>query len=197
MANSNQKSGSRPQMGQAGWILLLIIATVMTLLPLIFTLSLSFRTQNSIYDPRLFVTELTNGNYIKAMKDNPTIPYNFLASFVISTVSTVATVLFASMAVFGFSRENVKGKLLMYNMIMCALMVPISALVIPITQLNSRFGLLDNYFGLIFPYIALNIPYAVTILRGLCREFQRSWRRRPSSTAVPRRDCMCGSCCRC
>ena len=83
MANSYQKSGSRPQMGQAGWILLLIIATVMTLLPLIFTLSLSFRTQNSIYDPRLFVTELTNGNYIKAMKDNPTIPYNFLASFVI------------------------------------------------------------------------------------------------------------------
>ncbi len=166
MANSNQKSGSRPQMGQAGWILLLIIATVMTLLPLIFTLSLSFRTQNSIYDPRLFVTELTNGNYIKAMKDNPTIPYNFQASFVISTVSTVATVLFASMAVFGFSRENVKGKLLMYNMIMCALMVPISALVIPITQLNSRFGLLDNYFGLIFPYIALNIPYAVTILQG-------------------------------
>ena len=144
MANSNHKTGFRPQMGQAGWILLLIFATVMTLLPLIFTLSLSFRTQNSIYDPRLFVTELTNGNYIKAMKDNPTIPYNFLASFVISTVSTAATVLFASMAVFGFSRENVKGKLLMYNMIMCALMVPISALVIPITQLNSRFGLLDN-----------------------------------------------------
>lgn len=166
MGNANSNAKTKSQIGQAGWIALLVFIMILTLLPLVFTLSLSFRTQNSIYDPRLFVTELTTGNYVKALKDNPTIPYNFLASFVISAVSTIATVLFASMAVFGFSRENVKGKMLMYNMIMCALMVPISALVIPITQLNSKFNLLNNYFGLILPYIALNIPYAVTILQG-------------------------------
>lgn len=165
------KTRSRGKLGKkdTGWKIMLVIAAVITVIPLVYALSLSFRTQNSIYDPRLFVTELTTGNYIKAIQDNPTILNNFISSLVISLTSTAATVLFASMAVYGFSRKNVYGKVLMYNLILCTLMVPISALVIPITQLNSKMGLLDNYFGLIFPYIALNIPYAVTILQGFMK----------------------------
>ena len=152
-----------------GWYVFLAIMAVFTLIPLVYALSLSFRTQDSIFDPRIFVSDMTAGNYVKALSDNPAILKNFLASLVISTVSTVAAVLCASMAVFGFSRKNVYGKVLMYNLILSALMVPISALVIPITQLNSRMGLLDHYFGLILPYIALNIPYAVTILQGFMK----------------------------
>lgn len=152
-----------------GWIVLLTVFAVIALIPLVYALSLSFRTQNSIYDPRLFVSEMTIGNYVKAVTDNPTLLNNLISSLTISLVATAAAVLFASMAVYGFSRKNVYGKVLMYNMILCTLMVPISALVIPITQLNSKMNLLDNYFGLIFPYIALNIPYAVTILQGFMR----------------------------
>ena len=151
------------------WKIFLAVMAVIALIPLVYALSLSVRTQNSIYDPRLFVTDLTIGNYIKAISDNPTILNNFISSLVISVISTAATVLCASMAVYGFSRKNVYGKVIMYNLILCTLMVPISAMVIPITQLNSRMGLLDNYFGLIFPYIALNIPYAVTILQGFMK----------------------------
>ena len=158
-----------PMRTGVGWYIFLAIFIVLTLIPIIYSLSLSFRTQNSIYDPRLFVTELTTNNYVKAITDNPTIFNNFIASLVISLVSTVVTVICASMAVFGFSRKRVYGKVIMYNLIMSALMVPISALVIPITQLNSRMHLLDNYFGLILPYIALNIPYSVTILQGFMK----------------------------
>lgn len=151
------------------FFIFLALMTCLVLIPLVYSLSLSFRTQNSIFDPRLFVTDLTVGNYIKAIRDNPTLIYNFISSLAIALSSTCATVLCASMAVFGFSRKNIKGKVLMYNLILSTLMIPVSALVIPITQFNSRFGLLDNYFGLIFPYIALNIPYAVTILQGFMR----------------------------
>lgn len=162
---------SRKRLGRRNisWYIFLVIMVVITLIPLIYALSLSFRTQNSIYSPSLFVSDVTIGNYIKAISDNPTILNNLLSSLVISLISTAATVLCASMAVYGFSRKNVYGKVFMYNLILCTLMVPISALVIPITQLNSRLGLLDNYFGLIFPYIALNIPYAVTILQGFMK----------------------------
>lgn len=151
------------------WIVFLTVGMIITVIPLIYAFNLSFRTQNSIYSPQLFVSDLTVNNYVKAILDNPTIFDNFMSSLIISLVSTVATVLCASMAVYGFSRKNVYGKIIMYNMILCTLMVPISALVIPITQLNSRLHLLDNYFGLILPYIALNIPYAVTILQGFMK----------------------------
>lgn len=157
---------NKTKLEQAGWLAILIFATFILLIPLIFMISLSFRGQNTIYDPSLWVMDFTLKNYSKAFTDNPTIIYNFLSSLVISAAATGFTIIFSSMAVFGFSRENVHGKIIIYNLILCALMVPISALVIPITQINSKMGLLDNYFGLIFPYIALNIPYAITILQG-------------------------------
>ena len=55
------------------WKIFLAVMAVIALIPLVYALSLSVRTQNSIYDPRLFVTDLTIGNYIKAISDNPTI----------------------------------------------------------------------------------------------------------------------------
>lgn len=169
MNKENKVCSGKLNKTSKGWVIMLTISAVITLIPLVYALSLSFRTQNSIFDPRLFVREMTIGNYVKAIGDNPTLLNNLISSLTISLVSTVATVFFASMAVYGFSRKNVYGKVLMYNMILCTLMVPISALVIPITQLNSKMNLLDNYFGLILPYIALNIPYAVTILQGFMR----------------------------
>ena len=76
-----------------GWKVFLAIMAIIALIPLLYALSLSFRTQNSIFDPRLFVTDLTTGNYIKAISDNPTIVNNIISSLVISVVSTAATVL--------------------------------------------------------------------------------------------------------
>lgn len=154
------------QYSTIAWVVFLCLMALVAVMPLFYALSLSFRTQNSIFDPQLIVLEMTGNNYIKAIKDNPTILNNFLSSLIIAAISTVGTLLCASMAVFGFSRKNVYGKIFLYNLILLALMIPISALVIPITQLNSRMKLLDNYFGLIFPYIAINIPYAVTIFQG-------------------------------
>ena len=87
----------------------LAVMAVIALIPLVYALSLSVRTQNSIYDPRLIVTDLTIGNYIKAISDIPTILNNFISSLEISVISTAATVLCASMAVYGFSRKNVYG----------------------------------------------------------------------------------------
>lgn len=48
------------------WKIFLAVMAVIALIPLVYALSLSVRTQNSIYDPRLFVTDLTIGNYINA-----------------------------------------------------------------------------------------------------------------------------------
>ncbi len=154
------------KIGNVGWYLFLIVCFVIFMIPLVYMLSLSLRSQTTIYTPSLFVPDVTVKNYVTVISQNPTLPLNFLSSFVISTTTTLCVVLFASMAVYGFSRKNVHGKVIMYNMILVTLMVPISALVIPLTQINSKMNLLDNYSGLILPYIALNIPYAVTILQG-------------------------------
>ena len=153
--------------------IILSIISIIWIYPIVMILFNSLKVESAITTSGVFqfpTSETWNGiqNFIASVTQMDFLK-SFWYSLVISVISTAATVLCASMAVYGFSRKNVYGKVIMYNLILCTLMVPISALVIPITQLNSRMGLLDNYFGLIFPYIALNIPYAVTILQGFMK----------------------------
>ncbi|HIU74881.1 MAG TPA: carbohydrate ABC transporter permease [Candidatus Pelethocola excrementipullorum] len=152
--------------GQIGWAILLLLFAFLFMVPLIFMISMSLRTPDTIGLPKLFIADITFKNYQNVFAKNPQLPGNFLGS-VIVTVSSVALVaICSSMAVFGFSRKNVHGKVLIYNILLCTLMVPLAGLVVPLTQLNSKLGWINNYMGLILPYTALGIPYAITILQG-------------------------------
>lgn len=148
------------------WILVLIIVALIFMVPLIFMVSMSLRTQYTIGLPQLFISEITFKNYENVLKQNPELWRNFMGSVIVTVTSVVLVTVCACMAVFGFSRKNVHGKVLLYNILLCTLMVPIAGLVVPITQLNSRLGWINNYMGLIFPYTALGIPFAITILQG-------------------------------
>jgi raffinose/stachyose/melibiose transport system permease protein len=147
------------------WTILVILGGIF-LLPLVYMLSMSFRTADNMYIPSIFVKGLTINNYKKVFVENPELFGNFFSSLYISLTSVILVAIASSMAVFGFSRKNVHGKVLLYNLLLTTLMVPISGLVIPLTQLNSKFGLINSYAGLIFPYVALGIPFAITILQG-------------------------------
>lgn len=148
------------------WLVVLILVMLIFMVPLLYMISMSFRTADNMYSSSLLVEGMTFRNYIKVIKENPNLILNFFSSAFITISTVVLVTICSTMAVFGFSRKNVHGKVVIYNMLLCTLMVPISGLVIPLTQINSRLGLIDNYFGLILPYVALGIPFAITILQG-------------------------------
>ena len=124
-------------------------------------------------EPKLFIADITFKNYVNVIENNPLLIKNFVNSIVITVVSVILVTICASMAVFGFSRKNVHGKVLIYNIILCTLMIPLAGLVVPLTQLNSKLGWINNYCGLIFPLTALGIPYAITILQGFMTAIPR------------------------
>ncbi len=159
--------------GQVGWNIVLLFVTFIFMVPLIFMVSMSLRTPDTIGQPKLFIADITIKNYINVIKNNPLLIKNFMNSIVITVSSVILVTVCASMAVFGFSRKNVHGKVLIYNIILCTLMVPLAGLVVPLTQLNSRLGWINNYCGLIFPLTALGIPYAITILQGFMTAIPR------------------------
>lgn len=148
------------------WAVILILIALIFMVPLIFMVSMSLRTQDTIGLPQLFISDITFKNYVNVLKQNPGLWRNFMSSVIVTVTSVVLVTACSSMAVFGFSRKNVHGKVIIYNILLCTLMVPIAGLVVPITQLNSRLGWINNYCGLIFPYTALGIPFAITILQG-------------------------------
>jgi len=147
-------------------LVILILVMIIFMIPLLYMISMSFRTADNMYSPSLIVEGMTINNYVKVIKENPNLIKNFFSSAFVTVSTVILVTICSTMAVFGFSRKNVHGKVFIYNMLLCTLMVPISGLVIPLTQINSKLGLIDNYFGLIFPYVALGIPFAITILQG-------------------------------
>lgn len=157
---------AKEKRGQIGWMIVLLFITFIFMVPLIFMISMSLRTPDTIGSPKLFVADITFKNYVNVMKNNPLLTKNFANSMIVTISSVVLVTVCSSMAVFGFSRKNVHGKVLIYNIILCTLMVPLAGLVVPLTQLNSKMGWINSYFGLIFPLTALGIPYAITILQG-------------------------------
>lgn len=148
------------------WISVLLLAAAISMIPLVFMVSMSLRGPDTIGLPQLFISEVTLKNYESVLTQNPGLWKNFLSSVIVTVTSVVLVTVCAAMAVFGFSRKNVHGKVLVYNILLCTLMVPIAGLVVPITQLNARLGWINTYQGLIFPYTALGIPFAITILKG-------------------------------
>ncbi len=152
--------------GQWIWKLILIVFIMIFMLPLIYMVSMSLRSQDTVGIPKLFISDITIKNYKNVLVQNPTLWKNFIGSVFVTVVTVILVTISASMAVFGFSRKNVHGKVLIYNILLCTLMVPIAGLVVPITNLNSKLGLINSYWGLILPYTALGIPFAITILQG-------------------------------
>lgn len=152
------------------WIAVLLIVGFLWMLPLIYMVSMSFRTPENAFEPVLFIKPFILTNFKTVVTDNP-LYLNFISSAVVTVSSVILVALIASMAAFGLSRKGVKGRNLIYNTLMLTLMVPISALVIPLTQINSNFHWLNKYQGLIFPYAALGIPFALVILKGFMDDF--------------------------
>jgi raffinose/stachyose/melibiose transport system permease protein len=150
---------------QLPWIILLLAVGYIWMIPLIYMVSMSFRTPENSFDPSLFTLPMTLRNYRMVISENP-LHVHFFVSLVISLASVVIVTLGAAMAAFGFTRKDVKFKKFLYGALLATLMVPVSAIVIPVTQLNAALGWFNKFQGLIFPYSALGIPFALVILKG-------------------------------
>jgi raffinose/stachyose/melibiose transport system permease protein len=155
-----------------GWVLSLSVVGCVWMMPLVYMVSMSFRTPENAFEPVLFKSPFTMDNYKLVLSQNP-LYYNFISSLVVTLASVALVVLGASMAAFGFSRREVKFKKFLYSALLSTLMVPISAMVIPLAQLNSSLGWLNTYQGLILPYTALGIPFALVILKGFMDSFPK------------------------
>ncbi|WP_245935232.1 carbohydrate ABC transporter permease [Acidipropionibacterium virtanenii] len=77
----------------------------------------------------------------------------YLASGITSVISTVLTVVFASMAAFALSRLNFRGAKVVLAMILLGIMIPAQVLIVPIFQELNAIGLLNTYWSVIFPQV--------------------------------------------
>ena len=144
------------------------------LLPVVWIISLSFKSQESITvgNPGFFPSDGTNvgwDNYRRSW-DNEQFRKAIFNSIGISLIATVLSVIVATLAAYAIARLEFRGKRLVLSMSLAIAMFPVVSLVGPLFDMWRAFGIYDTWLGLIIPYMSFTLPLAIWTLSAFFRE---------------------------
>lgn len=90
-------------------------------------------------------------------------------SLIVTTVATLAALIFASMAGYILGRVKFRGAGVVMGAFMAAMMIPPFMIVIPLYDVLASIGLLNSRTGLVLVYIAMQVPLNTFILTAFHR----------------------------
>ena len=154
---------------KVGWSVANIVTIVLVLIPLVWIISLSFKTTSSITDPTYFPVHWTWSNY-SGILTTSTFLRPLLNSIGIGLIATFIAVVLASMAAYAVARLNFPGKQVLIGLSLLIAMFPAIALATPLFNIERILGLFNTWPGLIIPYIATGLPLGIYTLSAFFRE---------------------------
>ncbi|MBO0781462.1 MAG: carbohydrate ABC transporter permease [Ktedonobacteraceae bacterium] len=136
----------------AGSYTLLALLAFLTLIPIIWMILSSFKSQNEVlHFPPSWLPEVWHpDNYVQAINFAPFGQY-LLNTLLIAISVTVIVVLTSAMAAYAFARLRFRGRDLLFLVYLSTLMVPGQVTIIPLFILMRDLGWIDSYQGLIIP----------------------------------------------
>lgn len=150
-------------------IIIVVVGLSLLLLmafPFLWVVVISFRPEADIFT-RTFqlITTFTTENYALLVEKSPFATY-LRNSFFVCTVATVAAVIIALIAAYGFSRYTFRGRKLLLILVIATQLFPFVILITPLYAMFFSLGLINSFTSLIFSYIAINLPFAIYLLVG-------------------------------
>jgi ABC-type glycerol-3-phosphate transport system permease component len=150
-------------------IIIVVVGLSLLLLmafPFLWVVVISFRPEADIFT-RTFqlITTFTTENYALLVEKSPFATY-LRNSFFVCTVATVAAVVIALIAAYGFSRYTFRGRKLLLILVIATQLFPFVILITPLYAMFFSLGLINSFTSLIFSYIAINLPFAIYLLVG-------------------------------
>lgn len=138
---------------QLPWHLLLSAVGLLLLVPLIWLVSTSLKEPSAIFilPPRWIPDPIRWQNYPEALTAQPFLRF-FLNTVIITVLSTLGTVLTASMAAFAFARLRFPARGLLFGLVISTLMLPSVVTLIPTFILFRYLRWIDTFLPLIVPY---------------------------------------------
>ncbi len=138
--------------------LFLTIIVVISLVPFIWVLFSSFKTNSEILSAGMgFPTGMHISNYVTAFKLAPILTF-YKNSIVVAIVATVLNLFVCSMAAYVVVRCNFKAKGLVTLMFSLGLIIPGAALIQPLYTILNGSHLYNSLTGLVLVYTALGMP---------------------------------------
>jgi multiple sugar transport system permease protein len=131
---------------------ILVVGSIVMLLPFAWMVLSSFKTQFEILmnPPTFLPLEWHPENYVNAWNTAPFGRF-YLNTVIVATTTTLSSLIFGTMAGFGFSKHRFWGDRFMFICILTNLMIPIHVTLIPRLFISKQLGWADSLSGLIFP----------------------------------------------
>lgn len=153
--------------GTAFWTFLLIVLTVAFNIPIIWMFLASLKTNLEIFavPPRWLPQQATLEAYQKILGNREHLQY-FINSYLISLIVVLVSLIFASLAGYGFSRFRFRGSQVLLLFILVLQMFPGVVLSIPYFNIMTTLNLYDTYPALIIAYSSFALPFSAWMLRS-------------------------------
>lgn len=158
---------------------LLVLATIITLIPLVWMVSTSLKSPEHVFT---FPIEwLPDGfhweNYQQALSARPFGLYLF-NSIVAASVSVLITVVLSSAAGYGLAHFQFPGRNLLFLIVLSTLMIPFEVIAVPLYIQAHQWGWVSSYTGLILPtaFSAIGIFIMRQFMLSIPRDFIESAR---------------------
>ena len=156
---------------KAPFYIMLLLATAITLVPIIWVFASALKTNKEIREnPLALPSAWRFDNYLEAWFGASFDAYFFNSIFI--TVTSVAIVLFlSSLASYAFAKMRFPGNQLIFFIFLFGMAFPLSAKLGPLLSLMYEMNLANSRFGLILVYVAGSLPFAILMLRAFFQGF--------------------------
>jgi multiple sugar transport system permease protein len=154
---------------RGGWTTANLIVVALALIPVLWLVSLAFKTPAAVLDPSFWPAGWTWSNFSGILTSSQFL-HPLVNSIGIALISTVVSVVLASMAAYAVARLAFPGKSVLVGLALLIAMFPLIALVTPMFTIERSLGLFNTWFGLIIPYVAFGLPLGIYTLSAFFRE---------------------------
>ncbi|MGI9085959.1 MAG: carbohydrate ABC transporter permease [Aeromicrobium sp.] len=151
-----------------------ILILTWCLLPVVWIISLSFKSQEAITNgsPGFIPSEGGGAgwqNYVDVVQ-NEQFRRAIINSIGISLIATALSVILATLAAYAIARLEFRGKKFVLTTALVIAMFPVVSLVGPLFDMWRTLGIYDTWPGLIIPYMSFTLPLAIWTLSAFFRE---------------------------
>jgi multiple sugar transport system permease protein len=151
------------------WAFAVVAVLVYALIPVLWIISLSLKTPETIGDGRFIPSQWTLDNY-SAVFNTGFFTSALRNSIGIALIATLISLAFASMAAYAITRLDFPGKSAILAGALAIAMFPAISIVGGLFDVWRRVGLFDSWIGLILPYLSFSLPLSIYILSAFFRE---------------------------
>lgn len=133
----------------------LVITGLMTLAPFVWMVSASLMYDGhaSTYPPR-FIPDIVTFFQFENLFSRLNVARNFINSLALSTIVTIVSLFFNSMAGYAFAKYRFAGRDKLFNLLLSSMIIPAQVTMLPLFLMLKEMGFINTYMAIIIPGLA-------------------------------------------